>query len=108
MTRQAARAKPVPGRSPTPATYTCVTQPNGWVRIAKFTDRAEPDSVYHMEPLADGTYACECPGLAHHGYCRHQRILAAFATAKAIDTGAVFDFDRGEFLAPTLINGDPT
>jgi hypothetical protein len=62
----------------TSATYTCVLQPNGWIRMAKFTDRAEPDSVYHMEPLADGTFSCECPGFAHYGYCRHQRILAAF------------------------------
>jgi hypothetical protein len=89
-------------KRPTPATYTCVTQPNGWVRIAKFTDRSEPDSVYHLEPLADGTFACECPGLQHHGYCRHQRILAAFTEANAINTGAVFNYDTASFTRPPM------
>ena len=71
--------------------YNCKSEGASF-RITKFDDDLNPTSSY----LTDGR-TCDCPA-AKRPMCRHREMLPRFQHRGAVDTGWMFDYDRGGWV----------
>lgn len=75
-----------------PTLYNCRHDGDQY-RITKFTDQMEVESSYLVDPTA-----CECPAFDKRGRCKHQEMLPYFINRKAVDSGEMFDWERGGWV----------
>jgi hypothetical protein len=76
--------------------YSC-NRINGKIRICKFEDNSNPESVYDLEELRSGKFICECMGFNRHSHCKHIDIYHKFRYEGKLDTGNILDPETGEF-----------
>jgi hypothetical protein len=74
-----------------PMLYNCKHDGDQY-RITKFTDDLNPQSSYLCTERE-----CECPA-GHRPMCRHREMLPMFIARKSIDTGWMYDYDRGGWV----------
>jgi hypothetical protein len=64
-------------------------------KISKFTAEGDPVDSYTMMKTAANGIICDCPAMK--SWCRHATILQRFEKDKTVDSGLLYDYDRGDY-----------